>query len=95
MYIGYEIVQDIDTSNIMGFQLVLDLPSDLAANGAVIVQTVQYRKEYEYGSEYTTVECKVVVGDADKTEVSNYKSDVYQGINGLDENGDKVAYATT
>ena len=94
IYVGYEIAQDIDTSNIMGIQLVLDLPSHLAKDGAMIVQTIQYRKEHEYEDLYTTVWCKVVVGDADKTEVTNYKSDVYQGINGETSQDDAVTYDT-
>ena len=88
MYIGYEIVEDLDTPNIMGMYLTLDLPSDLALDGAVIVQTVTYRKEFDYGSESTTVECKVVVGNADRTEVANYKG----SVDGTNENGEEISY---
>ena len=69
----------------MGFMLQLDLPSDLAIDGAVIVQSVQYRKKYSTSADYTTVECKVVVGDSSKTEVFNYKSD--SSITGLTDDG--------
>jgi hypothetical protein len=72
MYVGYEILEDIDSDNLMGMYLTLDLPTELASEGAVIVQTVRYRKEYSYG-DWTTVDCKTVVGDSDATEIINYK----------------------
>jgi len=78
----------------MGFMLQLDLPSDLAIDGAVIVQSVQYKKKYSTSADYTTVECKVVVGDSSKTEVFNYKSD--SSITGLtDDETAQTSYDAT
>lgn len=46
LYIGYEIIEDLDSDNIMGMYITLDLPSDLVPEGTVIVQSVRYRKEF-------------------------------------------------
>lgn len=73
MYIGYEIVEDLETDNKMGFYFTLDLPSELVAtNGTVVVQTASYRKEYDFSGNYQSVSCITVVGDASKTEVLNW-----------------------
>ena len=89
MYVGYEIINDIDSDNIMGFYLTLDVPSDLVPEGTVIVQQVTYRKEYNYG-DWHTVACKTVVGDVTQSEVLNYKGET--APDGYDENGSKVTY---
>lgn len=91
VYIGYEIVEDLDTDNKMGLYFTLDLPSELVAvNGTVVVQTASYRKEFSYGGEYHTVSCVTVVGDASKTQVLNYRS--YDPVDGTDGQGNSVAY---
>lgn len=77
----------------MGFMLELDLPEDLATDGYVIVQSLQYKKMYDSQADYTTVECKVVVGDPDRTEVINYKSD--SSITGLDSSDVQTTYDNT
>lgn len=74
IYIGYEIIEDLDSDNIMGMYLTLDLPSDLVPEGTVIVQSVRYRKEFAYADDWQQVSCKTVVGDEAATEVINYKS---------------------
>ena len=72
MYVGYEIINDIDSDNIMGFYLTLDVPSDLVPEGTVVVQQVTYRKQFNFG-DWHTVACKTVVGDASAAEVLNYR----------------------
>ena len=71
MIIGYEIINDIDTDNIMGIHMSLDLPSNLVPTGVVVVQDIAYRKVNTYG-DWNTVSCKTEVGG--ESEVLNYKS---------------------
>ena len=73
MFIGYEIIEDLESDNLMGMFLTLDVPGDLVPTGTVIVQSVRYRKEFEYGEDWFTVSCKTTVGDSSATEVFNYK----------------------
>jgi hypothetical protein len=89
MYVGYEIINDIDSDNIMGFYLTLDLPADLVPEGTVVVQQVRYRKQLAFG-DWHTVACKTVVGAPDQAEVFNYRGQT--AINGYDANGDMVTY---
>lgn len=93
MYIGYEIVEDLESDNIMGMFLSLDLPTELAANGTVIVQSVRYRKEFNFGGDYVTVSCKTVVGDSTKSEVLNYRGQ--DKIDGNDSTGSATTYDMT
>lgn len=44
VYIGYEIVEDIDSDNVLGMMMQLDVPADILTNGTIIYQYVQYRK---------------------------------------------------
>ena len=93
MFIGYEIVEDLESDNVMGMFLSLDLPTELASNGTVIVQSVRYRKEFNFGGDYVTVSCKTVVGDANKTEVLNYRGQ--EKIDGNDSTGTPTTYDVT
>ena len=89
MYVGYEIVNDIDSDNIMGFYLTLDVPSDLVPEDTVIVQQVTYRKQYNFG-DWHTVACKTVVGDASAAEVLNYIGS--EAPDGYDDSGASTTY---
>ena len=73
----------------MGFYMTLDAPSTLLPDGAVIVQQVSYRKEFNYG-DWHTVACKTVVGDASGAEIINFRGS--GSIDGLDESGNKVTW---
>jgi hypothetical protein len=53
VYVAYEIVEDIEKPNLMGMMFYLDVPEDLAKDGAVIVQYAQYRKKFEWGDKKT------------------------------------------
>ena len=89
MYVGYEIINAIDSDNIMGFYMTLDVPTDLVPTGTVIVQQVRYRKELSFG-DWHTVACKTVVGAPAEAEVLNYRG--ADAIDGYDESGAGVTY---
>ena len=44
LFIGYEVIEDVESDNVLGFMLTLDVPSGLVPDGSVVVQSVRYRK---------------------------------------------------
>ena len=64
LYIGYEIIEDLESDNIMGMFLSLDIPSKLVPDGTVIVQSVRYRKEFAFDQDWFTASCVTIVGDS-------------------------------
>lgn len=71
--------------------MTLDLPSELANDGAIIVQQVRYRKVTNYG-DWHTVACATVIGSPSDSQVFNYRGK--EPIDGYDENGDAVTYTS-
>jgi len=64
------------------------VPVALIPDGTVLYQYAQYKKEYD--DEWTGLACKVVAGDAEATEVINFKG--YEDLTGKDSTGDNVAW---
>lgn len=62
VFVGYEIINDIESDNKMGFIFELDFPADEAVDGAVVYQYAQYRQKYNYGADWVGVACITVVG---------------------------------
>ena len=63
VYIGYEVIEDLDSPNLLGFFFNLDVPSDLVAqNDTLIYQYASFRKEFTFG-EWNTVACVTRVGN--------------------------------
>lgn len=92
VFVGYEITNDIQSDNMMGFIFELDLPATEAVTDAIIYQTVQYRKKFDYASDWVGIACVTKVGGgADEAEVKNFRTagDLY----GFDANAIPVAYA--
>lgn len=84
VYIGYEIIEDIDSPNVLGMFMQLDVPADILTNSSYIYQYVQYRKEFNYADDYHTVACVIQVNDTanfgannrtnfNETMIYNYK----------------------
>ena len=78
LFLGYEIVEDLETDNVLGMHLTLDIPGDLVPDGSIIVQSVSFRKEFEYADPWLTVTCKTTVGTASDSDpapvVTNFGS---------------------
>lgn len=90
VFVGYEIINDLDSDNKMGFIFELDLPASEAVDGAVIYQYAQYRKSLAFGDEWVGVACVTTVGGgADAAEVYNFRS--YEDLTGTDA-GTPVTY---
>jgi len=89
--VGYEITNDIQSDNMMGFIFELNLPATEAVTDAVIYQTVQYRKKFDYASDWVGIACVTKVGGgADEAEVKNFRST--GDLTGLDA-GSEVDYS--
>ena len=85
LFIGYEIVQDIDTPNNMGMMFELDVPGTLIPDRAVILQYAQYRKSDNYYDDWVGVACVKQVGVQGSQKVFNFRG---QGIlDGYDDTG--------
>jgi hypothetical protein len=98
VYIGYEVIEDLDSPNLLGFFFNFDVPSDLVAqNDTLIYQYASFRKEFTFG-EWNTVACVTTVGNNTASQVINYKGwDAMSGqVSGADvlydaaNSGDKV-----
>ena len=64
VYIGYEVIEDLESPNYMGFFFNLDIPSDLVAkNDTLIYQYARFRKEFGFADQWKTVACVTRVGN--------------------------------
>lgn len=75
VFVGYEVTNDIYSDNVMGFIFELDLPATEAVDGAVIYQYAQYRKKFDFASDWVGIGCVTIVGEgSDGAEVYNFRS---------------------
>lgn len=90
VFVGYEIINDLESDNKMGFIFELDLPATEAVEGAVIYQYAQYRKSLAFGDQWVGVACVTTVGGgSDAAEVYNFRS--FDELTGTDA-GTPVTY---
>jgi len=80
----YNIKQDTTTDNELLIILEVDVPKETIADGVEITQTVSYRPKYDYSAEYSTVDCKTIVGSTTEVEVTNKKSEFAPSTAGED-----------
>lgn len=89
VYIGYEVVQDVETPNYMGFLFELDAPKSAIPERSIVLQYVTFRNVESYNSEWMTVVCMTQTSVRGKEMVQNFAS--WDGFfTGLDAND--VAY---
>jgi len=78
VFVGYEIVQDIDTPNQLGFMFELDISKKLIPDRSVIFQYAQYKKDdgdFFSTAEKVGVACVTQVGNKDTTQIINFRGD--------------------
>jgi len=73
IFIGYEIINDIDSDNILGFLFELDISAKLIPDRAIIYQYLQYKKSDDPWADWVGVACKTQVGNRDGVEVINFR----------------------
>lgn len=85
LLIGYEIVNDIDSPNVLGFMFELDISAKLIPERTIIYQYLQYKKSDDPWADWVGVACKTQVGNRDKVEVINFRGQ--EILDGMDYSG--------